>query len=170
MSDQLHPVEPNSHGDYERSDIGVSGILYFMAGLAVAGIIIYFVVAGLFAFLEKRFESQATMSPLVTTSSTKTRDIPKGYPQATFPDPRLEEDERSQLNGIRLSEEQTLSSYDYIDQKAGTIRIPIDRAMDLIAQRGLPTRTEGAAVAKPAMPTTEKTNVERTADKKKATK
>ncbi len=40
-----------------------------------------------------------------------------------------------------MKEEQTLSSYDYIDQKAGTVRIPIDRAMDLIAQRGLPVRS-----------------------------
>lgn len=142
MSDQLHPVNPNppSHGDYERSDIGVASILYFLAGLAVAGVIAYFIVDGLYAFLEKRFESQATMSPLVTAAPTDTRHIPKDYPQATFPDPKLEEDERGQLNGIRLNEEQTLSSYDYIDQKAGTVRIPIDRAMDLVAQRGLPTR------------------------------
>jgi hypothetical protein len=37
-----------------------------------------------------------------------------------------------------------LATYDYIDQKAGTVRIPIDRAMDLIAQRGLPVRTQAA--------------------------
>ena len=157
MSDQLHPVNPPSHGDYERSDIGVSGILYFLAALAFAGIVTYFIVAGLYSFLEKRFESQATMSPLVTNAPTDTRHISKDYPQAVFPDPKLEEDERGQLNGIRLNEEQTLSSYDYIDQKAGTVRIPIDRAMDLIAQRGLPVRAQSAieivaaASSKPAL-------------------
>ena len=43
----------------------------------------------------------------------------------------MEEDERGQLNSIRLKEEQTLSTYDYVDKNAGTVRIPIDRAMDL---------------------------------------
>ena len=68
--------------------------------------------------------------------------MPKDYPESAFPSPRLEEDERGQLNGIRLKEEQTLSTYDYIDKNAGTVRIPIDRAMDLIVQRGLPVREE----------------------------
>jgi hypothetical protein len=47
-----------------------------------------------------------------------------------------------------------LATYDWVDQKAGTVRIPIDRAMELIAQRGLPMRTqavaEGAAAAVPS--------------------
>jgi hypothetical protein len=150
MSDQLHPVNSGGHGDYERSDIGVSGVLYFLAGLAVVGVVTYLIVAGLYAFLEKRFESQATMSPLVTAASKDTRHIQKDYPQATFPDPKLEEDERGQLNGSRLSEEQMLSSYDYIDQKSGTVRIPIDRAMDLIAQRGLPVRAQTASTEAPS--------------------
>jgi len=43
-----------------------------------------------------------------------------------------------------MAEEQKLASYDWVDQKAGTLRIPIDRAMDLVAQRGLPVRTHEA--------------------------
>jgi hypothetical protein len=57
----------------------------------------------------------------------------------------LEEDERGQLNGIRLEEENTLYSYGWVDEKAGTVRIPIDRAMDLLVQRGLPVRAENVA-------------------------
>ena len=53
-------------------------------------------------------------------------------------------DERGQLNDIRIKEEQTLDSYDYIDKNAGTVRIPIERAMDLIAQRGLPVQKSTA--------------------------
>jgi hypothetical protein len=146
MSDHLHNSAGHGHGDYERSDIGVSGILYFLAGLALAGLVTYFIVDGLYHFLDRRSaETQTPVSPLVTNAPADTRHIQKDYPQSAFPDPKLEEDERGQLNGIRLTEEQTLSSYDYIDQKAGTVRIPIDRAMDLIAQRGLPVRAQGAS-------------------------
>jgi hypothetical protein len=90
------------------------------------------------------------VNPLVTNAPADTRHISKDYPQGAFPNPKLEEDERGQLNGIRLNEEQTLSTYDYIDKNAGTVRIPIDRAMDLIAQRGLPVRSQASAAAMPA--------------------
>jgi hypothetical protein len=33
-----------------------------------------------------------------------------------------------------------LSSYGWVDREAGIVRIPIDRAMDLLAERGLPAR------------------------------
>jgi len=148
MSHNPHPVNPNANGGYERRDIGVAGVLYFLLGLAVAGLFIYFIVAGLYSYLEKRSEAeQAPINPLVTTAPADTRRIPKEYPQAVFPNPKLEEDERGQLNGIRLQEEQTLSTYDYLDQKAGTVRIPIDRAMELVAQRGLPVCTPNAPTA-----------------------
>jgi len=143
--------EPNhvisGNGDYERSDIGVAAILYFLAGLAVSLLLVYFVVDGLYHYLDKRSEAeQAPVNPMVTTAPADTRRIPSDYPHEVFPDPKLEEDERGQLNGIRLKEEQTLSTYDYVDKNAGTVRIPIERAMDLIAQRGLPTRAQGSGM------------------------
>jgi hypothetical protein len=151
MTDEKHPVTPASHGDYERSDIGVRGVLYFLAGLAVAVVFAYLIVAGIYSFLDKRSASeQAPVNPLVTNAPADTRHIANDYPQSTFPNPKLEVDERGQLNDIRLKEEQTLSTYDYIDKNAGTVRIPIDRAMDLIAQRGLPVRSQSGTTAAPA--------------------
>jgi hypothetical protein len=143
MTNEIHPANPAPNGGYERSDIGTRGILYFLAGLAVAGVLAYFVVDGLYHFLDKRSEAeQAPVNPLVTNAPADTRHIANDYPKEAFPNPRLETDERGQLNGIRLKEEQTLSTYDYIDKTAGTVRIPITRAMDLIAQRGLPVRSQ----------------------------
>ena len=151
MSNQPHPANSAGNGGYERRDIGVAGVLYFLLGLAVGGLLVYFVVDGIYHFLDKRSEAeQAPVNPLVTNAPTDTRHISKDYPQGAFPNPRLEEDERGQLNGIRLKEEQALSSYDYIDKNAGTVRIPIDRAMDLIVQRGLPTRAQSASGQAPA--------------------
>jgi hypothetical protein len=152
MTDEIKHAHPPGNGGYEHSDIGVAGVLYFLAGLAVAGLLAYFVVAGLYSYLEKRSDAeQAPVSPLVTSAPADTRHIPREYPQGAFPNPKLEEDERGQLNGIRLKEEQMLSTYDYIDEKAGTVRIPINRAMDLIAQRGLPVRAQAADAKAPAM-------------------
>ena len=153
MSDQIKPTNSTSHGGYERRDIGVAGVLYFLLGLAFAGLIVHFIVTGLFSYLDKQSEAHQTpVSPLVTKAPADTRHLPPEYNgrydeylNKNFPAPQLEVDERNQLDKIRLDEEQTLSTYGYVDQKAGTVRIPIERAMDLIAQRGLPVRAQAEA-------------------------
>jgi hypothetical protein len=151
MTDQLHPANPTGNGDYERRDIGVAGVVYFLVGILVALVFTYFIVDGLYHYLDKRSEAeQAPLNPLVTNAPEDTRHIANDYPQAEFPNPRLETDERGQLNAIRLKEEQTLSTYDWIDKNVGTVRIPIDRAMDLIAQRGLPVRAQAGSTTAPA--------------------
>jgi len=45
-----------------------------------------------------------------------------------------------------LKEEQTLNTYGWVDQKAGVVRIPIERAMQLIAERGLSTTPKVGAI------------------------
>lgn len=148
MSNETKPANSTNQGGYERRDIGVSGVLYFLLGLAVAGLIVHFIVTGLYAYLDKRNEArQIPVSPLVTNAPADTRHLPtdyRDYLKQNFPSPQLEIDERNQLDKIRVNEEQVLNTYDYIDQNAGTVRIPIDRAMDLIAQRGLPVRPQSS--------------------------
>ena len=158
MNNPVHPANPKGNGGYERRDIGSRGVLYFLAGMALAGVLIYFIASVLYSFLEKRSESQqAPVNPLVMNAPKDTRRLSadyKDYLKQSFPSPQLEIDERGQLDKILTDEAQMLGTYDWIDQKAGTVRIPIDRAMELIAQRGLPTRTqpaaEGTAAAAPS--------------------
>ena len=153
MTNQTQPEKSTGHGSFERRDIGISGVLYFLAGLILAGLVVHVVVTGLYSTLQNQSEAQqAPVSPLVTNAPKDTRHLPpeyngdyEQYLQKNFPSPQLEIDERTELNKGRLREEQMLSTYDYIDQKAGTVRIPIDRAMDLIAQRGLPVRAQATA-------------------------
>ena len=148
MSNETKHANTTGHGDYERRDIGVGGVLYFLAGLVAAGLLVHFVVSGFYSYLEKRWSAeQSPISPLVEKAPTDTRHVQRDYPQTVFPTPRLEEDERGQLNGIRIEEENTLNSYGWVNQKAGVVHIPIDRAMDLIAEKGLPVRSQGAMSA-----------------------
>ena len=94
MSNQPHPANSTGNGGYERQDIGAAGVLYFLLGLAVAGLLVYFVVAGLYSYLDKRSEAeQAPVNPLVTNAPADTRLIPKGYPEQRVP--------RSQAGGRR---------------------------------------------------------------------
>jgi len=151
MTDIHHSTKTTSHGDFERRDIRVAAVLYFLLGLAVAGVLAHFIVAGLYSWLEKRSEAQQPrLSPLVHNAPRDTRHLSvdyRDYLKQNFPSPQLEIDERTELDQVRLNEEQTLLTYGWVDQKAGTVRIPIERAMELIAQRGLPTRAQGEASA-----------------------
>jgi hypothetical protein len=135
----------NGHGSYEHQDLQASRIFYFLLTLVVATVLCLFGLRGFYVHLDRREKAtQPAVNPLVTNVPTDTRHVAPGYPQSVFPNPKLEEDERGQLNGILINEEQTLYSYGWVDEKAGTVRIPIERAMDLIVQRGLPVRPPGA--------------------------
>ncbi len=145
MSDEIKHGDGMHHESFEHEDWKAGAIIYFLVALGVVTIMCMFGLRGLYAYLDHRERaSQPAVNPLVTNVPEDTRHVPRGYPQTAFPSPKLEEDERGQLNGIRLAEDQTLYSYGWVDEKSGIVRIPIDRAMDLLAQRGLPVRPEGA--------------------------
>jgi hypothetical protein len=56
-----------------------------------------------------------------------------------YPTPRLQTDDGAQdIADLHAREDLLLNSYSWVDQSQGKVRIPIERAMDLIAQRGLP--------------------------------
>jgi hypothetical protein len=146
MSDPVKHESPPSHGSYERQDVSARGIFYFIAGLLAATLLISFLLSGLYKILDKRFETrQPPVNPLAANVPKDTRQVPPQYPETAFPDPRLETDERTQLNSIRIAEEQKLNSYGWVDEKTGTMHIPIERAMELLAQRGLPLRPPSGA-------------------------
>jgi hypothetical protein len=160
MNHDPHSATQGNRG-FEHKDISVAAVMYFILGLAVALFVSYFVVRGVYSHLTRRFEAQQpAVSPLVTNVPSDTRKLPEEYKtdsksadyekylQKNFPQPQLETNERSELNDVRLREEDILSTYDYVDKNAGTVRVPIDRAMDLLVQRGLPVRAQAADESK----------------------
>jgi hypothetical protein len=145
MTDEIKHETPAGQGGYERQDLQASSILYFLLAIVVGTAICIVALRGLFVYLDHREKaSQPPVNPLVTNVPADTRHIAPRYPQSAFPNPKLEEDERGQLNGIIINEENELYSYGWVDEKAGTVHIPIDRAMELIVQRGLPVRSQGS--------------------------
>ena len=131
---------------FERQDLSAQGVLAFLISLVIGGVVVYFVIWGLYHFLDSRQRSRQTpLSPLVNQVETDTRIVSPGEIQK-FPQPRLERNERVEIKDFRLKEEQTLNSYGWVDEKAGVVRIPIERAMQLLAQRGLPTTPKAGTV------------------------
>ena len=71
---------------------------------------------------------------------------PNLEPLARFPAPYLTiDDDHAQRVALYAAQNQKLNSYGWQDQSNGIVHIPIGRAMDLLVQRGLPTRTNGVS-------------------------
>jgi hypothetical protein len=80
-------------------------------------------------------------------------EIQKQFAQLAnrFPTPRLQTDDGYQeITDMHAKEDLLLENYSYVDRSKGTVRIPIERAMELIAERGLPVAP--AATAEAAKP------------------
>ena len=130
----------HQHDDvgFEREDLGSKPVIGFIVSLVISGILIYYAIWGIFHFLDAYDQKhQQTRTPLIQVEKN-TRDVQTQLIQR-FPEPRLEDNERTELGGFRYSEEQELNSYGWADKSAGVAHIPIEQAMQLIAQKGLPT-------------------------------
>ncbi len=146
MSDDAHIDGHNQEMDFEREDLAPKPILIFLVALAVGCVLVYFILRGMYSYLDS-YENhhQPVQNPLVQQTTAETRSVSPGD-IAKFPQPHLETDERREIKDFREQEEQTLNSYGWVDQQAGVVRIPIDRAMQLMVQRGLPVRAQAETV------------------------
>jgi hypothetical protein len=116
---------------HETRDINVRVVAWFALGLIVVGVIIHIALGALFVFFKKQHPSPEAPSRIAV------------HPRVIAPHPRLQTNPPTDLAHFREWEENKLNSYGWVDRQHGIARIPIERAMDLIAQRGLPTRGAG---------------------------
>jgi hypothetical protein len=126
----------NKGVEYEREDLTTKSIVAFLVGLALFAVIVHFALKGFFGFADRYYTTHENSAPMARTSPDPHLVMPADVEQ--FPQPRLETDERTEIFPFRESEEKHLDSYG-VDAKTGAIHIPIDRAMQLVAERGLNT-------------------------------
>ena len=117
---------------YERSDMNPAVIL---AGAAVFLLALAIVLVAITAF-----EAALTGVPFTINRPVDLINGLRAAPAPTPPAPRLEAQSGQSLEPYRAAEERKLNSYGWVDRQAGIVRMPIDRAMDLVAQRGLAAR------------------------------
>ena len=128
---QGHPIHR-----HEESDVDVWAIGKFAIGLILLCIFSIGIIVGMFEYLLKR---EGGIAPTrVEGVSQDARQLP--------PEPRLEETPVSDLQEMRAAEDKILNTYGWVDESNGIVRVPIARAIDLLAERGLPSRPRRTAV------------------------
>lgn len=116
---------------FEERDISIRGVLISGMGVLVCTLGIVFVMHLLFSHMRNaKAQHTAPASPM----SHRLDQLP--------PEPRLQADPHLDYLSMRQDAEWKLHHYGWVDKRMGTVAIPIDRAMDLIVQRGLPTSHE----------------------------
>jgi hypothetical protein len=110
---------------YETRDANTGAVLGFLAFLFLVLVLILFGTWQLF-----RHYAVAEQQPPPASSFAGVRQVP--------PEPDLEVNGREDLLKAFAKQQQELETYSWEDRKAGTVRIPIERAMDLLLRKGLP--------------------------------
>jgi hypothetical protein len=117
---------------HEESDVNIAAIFGFGGGLIVVAAVVLLVVYVLFGFFDGRARLGAPAEyPLAVQQGDR---LP--------PEPRLQTNPREDLSELRAREDGILESYGWVDKNAGVVRIPIEVAMKLTLERGLPARQE----------------------------
>jgi hypothetical protein len=150
------------HPGYEITDVNSGGVAVFLAGLFGFVVIFFFVCYGLGILINgqlEKWDGAATKWTIAAgavppgkgqnlASNYEMEQKQLGEMTAKFPSPRLDIDDGNQATAdLHAKEDLLLDHYSSVDGQPGTIRIPIERAMELIAQRGLPVASQGAASA-----------------------
>jgi hypothetical protein len=130
------PTEPR----FQQSDVNAWAVGKFAIALLLLSIIS---LAGMFALF--RYFISSSGGPLPSFVAKTEIDARKQPPA-----PQLEVTEPLDLARQRAAEDRLLTTYGWVDRENGLVRIPIERAMDLVAQQGLPYRQQAPAPASTA--------------------
>jgi len=119
---------------YEQRDANVKGLLQFAFWMAVVLVVTMVGMKFTFDYFKKAMPLGATMSPMVQPTD---RMLP--------PSPRLQSQPHLELQDYCAAQQREVSTYAWVNQQSGVVRLPVDRAMDLVLARGLPARSASDA-------------------------
>jgi hypothetical protein len=127
------PTPPDAK--HEHTDIDPAIGYKFALWLAVAMVLSFGIVYGTFRFFDSQQTAANTAARRFPLAAGVTRPVPT---------PSLQTQPFRDVYLLRDDEAKKLQSYGWVDQQGGVARIPIDKAMELMMQRGFPVRAEGA--------------------------
>lgn len=152
--ENLHPKAPLSEASvregFEVTDANTGGVVVFLVALFISVVVFFFFCFGLGKVINEGLNRAdgpvnkwaapnqiASRMQIESSPALEQQQLAKLVKQ--FPAPRLQIDNGDQdLADLHEREDLLLNYYSWVDRSKGTVRIPIERAMELIAQRGLP--------------------------------
>lgn len=126
----------------EPDRVGTRIVVRFGFAVAILSLAAMMLVGALFKLLERGARRRDAAAAQAAGLERRESRLP--------PQPRLEIHPARRQRDFRSAEERRLSTYGWMDRSTGTVHIPIERAMDAIAERGVaPLPAPRAAVPAP---------------------
>jgi hypothetical protein len=123
--DESSEVSAAKSPGYETRDANVRGVFGFLVALTLGMVFTLLLCWGLFKYLSTQPTGPEPASPFAST-----RQLPTG--------PQLQVNPREDLLRFREQQLKSLEWYQWVDRSRGTVRVPIERAMDQLVEKGLP--------------------------------
>jgi hypothetical protein len=137
----------NSGAGFETTDVHVRPIGGFIIGLI--GLMVFGIVIAVGVFYGLKFRDDFNYAEMKPTALQEKRQIPNG--------PLLQVTNHDDLLNFRAKEAKEVGGHaTWLDKNAKVVRLPIDRAIDLVAERGLPVFKGTENSAAPAAPEAKK--------------
>ena len=127
-------TSPASPG-YETTDANAGGVFKFLVVLGIVIIFAGLVCWGMFRF----FTAHSMDQPATDSPFADTRQLPLG--------PQLQVNPREDWLKFRDEQQKSLESYEWVNRSAGTVRVPIAEAMELLVKKGVPVQGQAQAPA-----------------------
>jgi hypothetical protein len=134
MDKQTNPaVSPG----YETRDANTRGVFTFLVILGIVLVVVALVCWGVFRY----FSAHAASSSVSDSPFAGTRQLPLG--------PQLQVNPREDWLKYHDEQEKSLETYEWVNRSAGTVRIPIEKAMELLVKKGVPVQGVSDAAVPP---------------------
>jgi hypothetical protein len=119
----------HDQGGYERTDAKAGAT--FRAGLLILGVMFLtaLVLVPMYRLLAR--VENAKQPPPAEVVKTEMSEPVQSFPRLVSSEPRV-------LADFRAQEDALLKSYGWVEKDKGIVRIPIEQAMRIVAERGLP--------------------------------
>ena len=165
MPEHLHYEDDalvNLETHHEKSDVNVRALLIFLVVFILFAIVTHILLYFMFRFFV-RIENGRTNDPLTAIHRPAGADVPVEPRLQPFPNRDHEggviapnaNTPVTDMNDMRANEQKAQTTYGWVDQQKGVVRMPIEQAKQLLLQRGLPlTRRPDEGVPSPAPSTT----------------
>ncbi len=134
----------NADVSFERRDVDIFQVSAFGIGLLIACIVVVFGMVGMFTYLfkveDKKNEGLTTRGMLSERAKLPAEPRLQGFrdEEGYKAPPKVE------LEDMLAAENAILNGYGWVDPNKGTVRIPIDLAIDMVAKKGLPVKPSQA--------------------------
>jgi len=129
-----YPTEPESNPTvaHEETDADARAITRFGIALVLVLVLSQLALWWLFNSFTRR---ESKLSPPVSA-------LVRAQAPTEPPEPRLQANPQADVRTMREKEETILNHYGWVDSNRGVVRIPIDRAMQILADQKMKPTTQ----------------------------